>query len=205
MTGSRERMSCEDILKSMLAVLDERGLRRQVDDPIDMTLARFLRERIWSAPMALADVLDVAGELLEALYSEAAPLRRVLPRDKACAHALRLLLEECPDVYASHMSCIMGGAPDQAIPALRRFLAALADAVKRRERAMLVGHGLNMALNALSWEKRCCLAEHIQQRWRAVLEPALLALEPYELAPLLPSLIADYASSDNVLRSMLGE
>ncbi len=190
-----------DLLQQMLAELDERELRRQIDDPVDAAVAEYVGQLSMPSPPTQRDVLDAVSGLLRHVYCKGLAFRRELPTGQVRREAA-FLLENCyagtgGRGFSVALSEACAGGHDVVVS----VLMTLGDAMKAVERRKFLWVTLTGRLSLLPLESRYRLAEHVWEAWSPHLSK-VAALSPREVAARLPELVLEFAESDNHIRRL---
>lgn len=190
-----------DLLQQMLVELDERELRRQIDDPVDAAVAEYVKQLNMPSPPTQRDVLDAVSGLVRHVHCKGLAFRRELPRSQARREAAYLLEASYTGASGRGFSVALSDACDGGADVVLAVLMTLGNAVKMLERRKFLWVTLTGRLSLLPLESRYRLAEHVWEVWSPHLSK-VAALSPGEVAARLPELVLEYAESDNHVRRL---
>lgn len=190
-----------DLLQQMLAELDERELRRQIDDPVDAAVAEYVRQLDIPSSPTQSDVLGAVSGLVRHAYCNGLPFRRQLTPSQARSEAASLLENSYVGANGRGFSAALSDACDGGGDVVLSVLMTLADALKTVERRKAVWVTLKGRLSLLSLASRYRLAEYVWEAWSPHLSK-VAALTPGEIVVRLPELIAEFAESDDYIRRL---
>jgi len=187
------------ILEQILGELDEREIRRLVDDPLDAALVEYVQQVDVPVSPTQEDVLVVASGLVMHLYRQALPLRRHFAASQARMEAASLLERSYVGPGGNGFAAALLDACNGGAEVVQLVLLTLAGAVKDIERRKALWVSLYGRLSLLSLTCRYQLAKHVWEEW-APYHEKIARLTPGEIIVRLPELIAEFAESDNYLR-----
>lgn len=190
-----------DVLQQMLAELDERELRRQIDDPVDAAVAEYVRQLNIPSSPTQRDVLDAVSGLVRHVHCNGLPFRRQLTPSQVRREAAYLLESTYVGAGGRGFSVALSDACNGGDDVVLLVLMTLADALKTVERRKAVWVTLKGRLSLLSLASRYRLAEYVWEAWSPYLSK-VAALTPGEVAARLPELVFEFAESDNHIRRL---
>ncbi len=201
MTRSEASGGPWDFVRNALADTDGRRCRRLIDEPADRELALFLRDRRPAHSVTVEYLIGETARLLACLY-RAVPPRRVVEHEALLADACMSLERTYTGVWGKGIDALLSDEQALGDEAIRHALSSVADELKSTRRKDLLWYAAQAAWQKLPWDRQRETAALMQERWRDILPLPLQGLSPHEFVRLVPSLIMDYAVTDDMLRGV---
>ncbi|MCC6694864.1 MAG: hypothetical protein IT365_04445 [Candidatus Hydrogenedentes bacterium] len=188
-------------VRKALAASDGKSCRLLIDEPADKELASFLRERAPASCVTIEYLLNETARLLANLYRVVAP-RRVVEHEALLADACMSLEQTYWGVWGKGIDALLYDAQTLGDEAIRHALSSVANEIKTARRKDMLWRAVQAAWQQLPWNMQCETAVLIQERWKDILPLPLRDASPHELVRFVPSVIMDYAATDDLLRGI---
>jgi len=196
--GSRVRRALE-VIGSLVALLDEGHIARQIDEPVDRALEGF------PFPEDLAyshsTFHKVIADFVRYLWEKGLPCARKLSESQARDEAVAILEQAYGGEGFTGYDEAVVLAADASLPGLQAAVGKIAELVKARLRQMYGRWVLVRHLLPIDWSVRCAMAAILMERCRDWLPPALRQMSPAQLADdVLLLLQIDMTSSQQLVQ-----
>ena len=190
MKNSEQNPSSEKILDTIINLLNEERVVREIDEPIDLTVKSFqLKVKV---PLSHSDFNRVIAEFVSGIYQKGLRLPRHLSDQEALTEAVSLLEK----YYQGIDSCGYDGALLDAAgndqEGLGYVLSQLAESIKAVEREKYVQWVFADTVDQLDWEAHRRIAATYLVKYKDLLPPELRDMDPARLADHFQDLIVNH-------------
>ena len=202
MTNFEQNFSSENILDTIINLLNEERLVREIDEPIDLTVKAFQIKT--ELPLSHSDFNRVITEFVRRIYQKGLRLPRHLSDQEALAEAVSLLENHYQGINSRGYDDALLDAGGNGQEGLLYILSQLAETIKAIEREKYVQWVFFSAIDQSDWETRRRITATYLKKYRVFLSPELKDLDPAWLVDHFEGLIFNLVSSQSLLKQVSG-
>jgi len=174
------RLRATEIIDTVRGLLDEARMAWLFDEPIDRALDAF--ECPEGTGYSHGAFLKTVADFTRHVYQHGLRGQRRLSDGQALDEAVALLEQIYQGADADGYAAAAVDAADPHRAGVQTVLAALAEALKARERQAYVRWVVARHIDAAGWDTRCAMAAVLLERLADYLPPELLECPPEQLA-----------------------
>jgi hypothetical protein len=200
MTNSRHNLLGNDLVDSVMDLLCEERIAREVDDPLDQAAGSFQLEI--KLPLSHSEFNRVIAEFVRHLYLKGLRLSRDLSYEEAMSEAVFILERYYQGGYTSGYDGALLDGASTALEGIEFVLSRITASVKAIERQKYTHWVFVDKVDRLDWETRCRFVSTYLERFQDILPPQLREMDPARLVDHVHELIFNHISSDNFLKSV---
>jgi len=190
--------SAKKVIDTLLDLLNEDTMQREIDEPLDAAKQSFRIEP--SDPISHSSFNQVIAAFIQHLYHEGSRLHRCLSYAEALADAILLLQRYYPDEYKEGYTTALIDASSGGREGLELVLSELTESVKAVEREKYIQWAFATTIDHLDWGLRCrIVAAYIQQN-KEILPSHFFDIDPARLTDFIHNLIFNHMAADNMVR-----
>jgi hypothetical protein len=202
MTNSEQNLSSEKILDTIINLLNEDRVVREIDEPIDLTVKAFqIKTKL---PLSHSDFNRVIAEFVRRIYQKGLRLPRHLSDQEALAEAVSLLENYYQGINSSGYDDALLDAAGNDQEGLGYVLSQLAESIKAVEREKYVHWVFFSTIDQSDWEIRRRITATYLTKYRFFLSPELKDMEPAWLVDHFQGLISNLVSMRSLLKQFSG-
>ena len=202
MTNSEQNLSSEKILDTIMDLLNEERVVREIDEPIDLTVKAFqLKAKL---PLSHSDFNRVIAEFVRRIYQKGLRLPRHLSDQEALAEAVSLLENYYQGINSRGYDDALLDATGNDQEGLGYVLSQLAESIKAVEREKYVQWVFFSTIDQSDWEIRRLMAATYLTKYRFCLSPELKDMDPAWLVDHFQGLISNLVSTQSLLKQVSG-
>jgi hypothetical protein len=190
MTNSKQNFSSEKILDTIMDLLSEERVAREIDEPIEMAAERFQEEV--KVPLSHSDYNRVITKFARGIYEQGLRLSRHLSDREALTEAVSLLEKYYQGIDTRGYDEALVEATGNNIEGLEYVLSMLKESIKAVERKKYVQWVFADTVDPLDWEAHRRLAETYMRRYREFLPHEFRNMDPARFAGHFQSLIKNH-------------
>jgi hypothetical protein len=202
MKNSEQNPSSEKILATIINLLNEERVVREIDEPIDMTVKAFrLKVKV---PLSHSDFNRVIAGFVRNIYQKGLRLSRHLSNQEALTEAVSLLEKYYQGIDSRGYDGALLDARGNDQEGLEYVLSQLAESIKAVERKKYVQWIFSSIVDQSDWEARRRIAATYLIQYKDILSPELRDMDPAWLADHFQGLILNLVSTQSFLRQVSG-
>ena len=202
MKNSEQNPSSEKILDTIINLLNEERVVREIDEPIDLTVKAFQLKV--KAPLSHSDFNRVIAEFVRDLYQKGLRLPRHLSDREALTEAVSLLEKYYQGIDSRGYDVALLDARGNNQEGLEYVLSQLAESIKSAERKKYERWVFADTIDQSDWETRRQIAATYLTKYKDFLSPAILEMDSAWLADHFQSLVFNLVSTQSLLRQVCG-
>ena len=202
MKNSEQNPSSEKILDTIINLLNEERVVREIDEPIDLTVKAFQLKV--KAPLSHSDFNRVIAEFVRDLYQKGLRLPRHLSDREALTEAVSLLEKYYQGIDSRGYDVALLDARGNNQEGLEYVLSQLAESIKAAERKKHERWVFADTIDQSDWEARRHIAATYLTKYKDFLSPAIREMDSAWLADHFQDLIFNLLSTQSLLRQVSG-
>ena len=202
MKNSEQNPSSEKILDTIINLLNEERVVREIDEPIDLTVKAFQLKV--KAPLSHSDFNRVIAEFVRDLYQKGLRLPRHLSDREALTEAVSLLEKYYQGIDSRGYDVALLDARGNNQEGLEYVLSQLAESIKAAERKKYERWVFADTIDQSDWETRRQIAATYLTKYKDFLSPAIREMDSAWLADHFQSLVFNLVSTQSLLRQVCG-
>ena len=202
MKNSEQNPSSEKILDTIINLLNEERVVREIDEPIDLTVKAFQLKV--KAPLSHSDFNRVIAEFVRDLYQKGLRLPRHLSDREARTEAVSLLEKYYQGIDSRGYDVALLDARGNNQEGLEYVLSQLAESIKAAERKKYERWVFADTIDQSDWETRRQIAATYLTKYKDFLSPAIREMDSAWLADHFQSLVFNLVSTQSLLRQVCG-
>lgn len=197
MMSSETDTAAANLLDTLLDLLDEVNLVREIDDPIDNATRTFHFEI--EIPLSHCAFNRVIAAFIRHIFREGMRLPRDLSESTCLSTAIDLLNCYYRGINSTGYDGALLDAIHNDFESIEQILGQLAEAVKRVEREKYIEGVFTSHINHCDWYIKHALVMIYLQRYSKILPPWLQAIDPARLVESYRDLLITYGSVTDVV------
>jgi hypothetical protein len=202
MTNFEQNFSSENILDTIINLLNEERLVREIDEPIDLTVKVFkIKAKL---PLSHSDFNHVIAEFVCRIYQKGLRITRHLSDQEALVEAVSLLENYYQGIDSSGYDGALLDATGNDQEGLGYVLSQLGESIKAVERKKYVQWVFFSTIDQSDWEIRRRITATYMAKYRFFLSPELKDMDPAWLVDHFQGLIFNLVSSQSLLEQVSG-
>jgi hypothetical protein len=202
MTNSEQNLSSEKILDTIINLLNEERMAREIDEPIDLTVKAFQIKT--ELPLSHSDFNCVITDFMCRIYQKGLRLPRHLSDQEALAEAVSLLEKYYQGFNSRGYDGALLDAGGNHQEGLGYVLSQLAESIKAVEREKYVKWVFFSTIDQSDWEIRRHITATYLTKYRFFLSPELKDMDPAWLVDHFQGLIFNLVSTRSLLKQVSG-
>jgi hypothetical protein len=202
MTNSEQNLSSEKILDTIMDLLNEERMTREIDEPIDLTVKAFQIKT--ELPLSHSDFNRVIAEFVRRIYQNGLRLPRHLSEQEALAEAVSLLENYYQGIDSRGYDDALLDATGNDQEGILYVLSQMADSIKAAEREKYVQWVFFSTIDQSDWEIRRRITATYMAKYRFFLSPEIKDMDPAWLVDHFQGLIFNLVSSQSLLEQVSG-
>jgi hypothetical protein len=202
MTNSEQDLSSEKILDTIMNLLNEERMTREIDEPIDLTVKAFQIKT--DLPLSHSDFNRVITDFVRRIYQKGLRLPRHLSDQEALAEAVSLLENYYQGIDSRGYDDALLDATGNDQEGILYVLSQMADSIKAAEREKYVQWVFFSTIDQSDWEIRRRITATYMAKYRFFLSPEIKDMDPAWLVDHFQGLIFNLVSSQSLLEQVSG-
>ena len=194
------RRELEEIIDSVVRLLDESLLRHEIDEPIDAAASSFEFSNMVEASAENAVFLQTIGAFVAHIYQHGIRAPRTLTWEQAQAEAVFLLEQAYKGTSTNGYDGALRDTAKSGVQGLCEILMVLADTLKAIRRQWYERWVVSTHIEHLDWEVRRDVTAIVLERWGQLMGKDVEGWSPEELTPACAWLIKAHVGSNDGLR-----
>ncbi len=190
MTNSEQNLSSEKLLDTIMDLLNEERMAREIDERIDLAVETFqVKVKV---PLSHSDFNRLIAGFVRRIYQKGLRLPRRLSEQGALAEAVSLLEKYYQGIRTRGYDEALVDAAGNDLEGLEYVLSQLAESIKAVERKKYVQWVFVDTVDQLDWEARRRIAATYLVKYEDLLPPELRDMDPARLADHFQDLIMNH-------------
>ena len=180
MTNFKEGVSPCELLDCIMGLIDGSRISIEIDEPIDRTAQTF--QVTVKEPVSHTDFNRVIAEFIRHIYPKGLRLKRILSQKTALIEAIYLLNKHYQGIYDSGYGGYEGAFLDIArgeLEGLKLVLSQIVESIKNVEREKYIQGVIICNVDQLDWKMKLLLVQAYLNKYKDLLPPHLVNIEPY--------------------------
>jgi hypothetical protein len=200
MTNSEQNLSSEKLLDTIMDLLNEERMAREIDERIGLAVETFqVKVKV---PLSHSDFNRVISGFVRDLYQKGLRLSRYLSGQEALTEAVSLLEKYYQGNHTNGYDGALLDAAGNDLEGLESILSQLAESIKAVEREKYMKWVFADTVDQLDWEARRRIAATYLVKYKDLLSPEHRDMDPARLADHLQDLIINLLSTDSLIRQI---
>ena len=190
MTNSEQNLSSEKLLDTIMDLLNEERMAREIDERIDLAVETFqVKVKV---PLSHSDFNRLIAGFVRRIYQKGLRLPRRLSEQGALAEAVSLLEKYYQGIRTRGYDEALVDAAGNDLEGLEYVLSQLAESIKAVEREKYMKWVFVDTVDQLDWEARRRIAATYLVKYKDLLPPELRDMDPARLADHFQDLIINH-------------
>lgn len=190
MTNSKQNLSSEELLDTIMNLLNEERMAREIDDRIDLAVETFqVKVKV---PLSHSDFNRLIAGFVRRIYHKGLRLPRRLSEQGALAEAVSLLEKYYQGIRTRGYDEALVDAAGNDLEGLEYVLSQLAESIKAVERKKYVQWVFADTVDQSDWEAHRGIAATYLVKYKDLLPPELRDMDPARLADHFRGLIVNH-------------
>ena len=187
MTSSEHSLSSEKSIDTLMDLLNEERMAREIDERIDLAVETF-KAKV-KVPLSHPGFNRLIAKFVRDLYRKGLRLPRRLPLNEALAEAVSLLEKLYQGIHSRGYDEALVDASGNDLEGFEYVLSQLAESIKAVEREKYVRWAFTDTVDQSDWEAHRCIAATYLVKYKDLLPPEFRDMDPARLTEHLQDLI----------------
>ena len=190
MTNSEQNLSSEELLDTIMDLLNEERMAREIDECIDLAVETFqVKVKV---PLSHSDFNRLIAGFVRRIYQKGLRLPRRLSEQAALAEAVSLLEKYYQGIRTGGYDEALVDAAGNDLEGLEYVLSQLAESIKAVEREKYMKWVFVDTVDQLDWETHRRIAATYLVKYKDILPHELRDMDPARLADHFQDLIINH-------------
>jgi len=190
MTNSEQNLSSEELLDTIMGLLNEERMAREIDERIDLAVETFqVKVKV---PLSHSDFNRLIAGFVRGIYQKGLRLPRHLSDQEALTEAVSLLEKYYQSIQIRGYDGALLDAAGNNLEGLEYVLSQLEESIKAVEREKYVQWVFTDTVDQLDWEAHRRIAATYLVKYEDFLPPELRDMDPARLADHFQDLIKNH-------------
>ena len=189
----------QEIIEAIIDSLDEKVLKRQIDEPIDKAVQNYRYE--YKGQICHRQIQDLFSDFAAYIYKEGLK-NSFVPADLP-AHTIFLLDRYYQGNYSNGYTAAIFDAINGGSDSVKIVLQRIAEIIKTREREKYINRIFKSNADISNWHLRCRIVEYLLVKYKSHLTPVLQNCSPQQLVDEIPYLLSMIVNSISTLQQTI--